>query len=537
MANPAKLEINSWIETVRKQLEQAENASRNSSGRSNAVRGKRNRNGVDSDPTEAQAALIALDDLQKLLTTRVEEIDQLELEFLERSQRLDAAATQLEEQFKQVAAQQTSYAIPPSTWAVNAETPATPTSESSSASLECVANRMADRVTDQIANQVADHVATQLSAILDEKLKQITDRATVEPGNHFTNATIANSEEMATATAELRIELEVSRKLQRETETLLQQVADDAEAKVNELRDELAAVYETNAALHAKIVTMQDPQLTCEHEQQDTPDSKEANLIAELQAEIESLQSTLVAVRSDYEHSEDNRSNPWSVESSRLHAEDELHNTETIETLNAELADLREQNADLATQLARMQISGLHNPPHLNLSNLSQESMTWEQRKRLILQQLENESAAANPEEYQNHRNEVEEILRTTQREIERRDQEIAELKSIVQQQSNTREGVAIGAAAIAQMLDSDELVKLEREKLAAIQREWESKLREAEIEMSMERAKLSRERAELEERLRNPVDTVKPASPEPAINADGKPVRRWLEHLGLRDK
>ncbi len=173
--------------------------------------------------------------------------------------------------------------------------------------------------------------------------------------------------------------------------------------------------------------------------------------------------------------------------------------------LTEENADLREQNADLATQLARLQMSAHHNTPHLNLAHLSQESMTWEQRKRLILQQLENESTDTSEgnSEVANHRNEVEAILRTTQAEIDRRDQEIAELKSIVEQQSNTREGLAIGAAAIAQMIDSDELVRNEREKLAAIQKEWESKLREAEIEMSLERAKLSRERAELEEQLR----------------------------------
>jgi len=248
----------------------------------------------------------------------------------------------------------------------------------------------------------------------------------------------------------------------------------------------------------------------------------ENEVIAELEAEIASLQTILAASRNDC----------WQVKGSDSDAD--------TAKLAFELADLKQQNSDLASQLAEAQ-SGLHNPPHLCLSTLNQESMTWEQRKKLIMQQFEDESAAEGHTEHSHNRIEAEDVLRTTQVEIDRRDKEIAELKSIVEQQSNTREGVAIGAAAIAQMLDSDELVKLEREKLAAIQREWEGKLREAEIQISTERARLSRERADLESQTRILAEravNLPPRSNSIAeTKVDGKPVRRWLEHLGLRDK
>ncbi len=511
MADPAKLEINSWIETVRKQIEQSEKANNatRSPNRGSANRGKRGRGTITAEPSEAQAALIALNDLHNLLVTRAAEIDQLELEFAERSQRLEAATTQLEDQLKQLTAKQSaSRDSDPitSAWAIDTAQPQ--------------ATQPSPLSTDETADRIAERVANRLSAVLEQKLQQIGERLNLNGVVATIDA--VTDEQTASTLSELRIELEVARTLLRENEQLLHQVADDAEAKTDELRDELAAVYESNTALRAELCAVNvarrnDFENTFLKGEMNESYASDANVIANLQAEIESLQDTLAAVRSA----------TW--ESSKYESID-------TEQMTAELADLREQNADLATQLARLQITGFHNPPHLNLSNLNQESMTWEQRKRLILQQLENETAAANPEEYQNHRNEVEAIIRTTQCEIERREQEIAELKSIIEQQSNTRDGVAIGAAAIAQMIDSDELVRAEREKLAAIQQEWEAKLREAEIEMSLERAKLSRERAELEERLRKP-DTVKPAPTETPPSADGKPVRRWLEHLGLREK
>jgi hypothetical protein len=242
-----------------------------------------------------------------------------------------------------------------------------------------------------------------------------------------------------------------------------------------------------------------------------------------LHAEIASLQTTLAASRSDC----------WQVDDPNP----DSSNAKLAAKLTAELANLKQQNTDLASQLAEAQLTSLHNPPHLYLSTLNQESLTWEQRKRLIMQQFESESAAENHTEPSQNRIEIEDVLRSSQAEIDRRDREIAELKSIVEQQSNTHEGVAIGAAAIAQMLDSDELVKLEREKLAVIQREWESKLRDAEIQISTERAKLSRERVELESQIRKLSEQTVNLPPQLSeTKVDGKPVRRWLEHLGLRE-
>lgn len=431
MAAPAKLEFNSWIETIREHIEQVEQVEQTSS-----KWGKR-KSATESAPS--QAALESLKLLHDQLIARTS--------MLEFSQAIEPAAA-----------------------------PVNPLSEA-------LAQEFASQIAGQIADQVVSPLAAQLSQQLSHQL----------------------SEQIATL-------FESNREPRRAT-------PDECKSDLAAIQNELATAYETVAELQIKLNESKNSvwSLDRNHDSQN-----ENEVIADLQAEIASLQTALAAMRTDC----------WQVTDSNSNGE--------IVTLTAELAEVRQQNADLAMQLARAQMSNYPTTPHhLNLSALNQESMTWEQRKKLILQQLENETEAEDHPGSPHLRVNIEDVLRTTQAEIDRRDEEIAELRSIVQQQSNTREGVAIGAAAIAQMLDSDELVKLEREKLIAIQREWESKLREAEIQMSIERAKLSRERAELEMQIRASADQAnsQPLQSNAIPTADSKPVRRWLEHLGLQDK
>ncbi len=203
-----------------------------------------------------------------------------------------------------------------------------------------------------------------------------------------------------------------------------------------------------------------------------------------------------------------------------------------LATAERELSDLKDQNFDLASQVAKHQILSSSHSPHINFDT---STLSWEERKQLFLLQLEDESAADayNESGAATERLEMKKVLQATQVEIDRRDSEIAELHKIIQQQSDTRQGVAIGAAAFAQVFDNDEMIQHERQKLIDIQRQWEEKLRQAEIDVSLERAKLARERTQLEQELENIqrcAGANEPSSPE------GK-KRKWLDHLGLRDE
>jgi len=71
------------------------------------------------------------------------------------------------------------------------------------------------------------------------------------------------------------------------------------------------------------------------------------------------------------------------------------------------------------------------------------------------------------------------------------------------------------------------------------LQTEWEGKMRTAEVEISVERAKLARERSDLEEKLRVLEErSATMGAQTPAANAAAKEPKRgrWLERLGLKD-
>ncbi len=81
--------------------------------------------------------------------------------------------------------------------------------------------------------------------------------------------------------------------------------------------------------------------------------------------------------------------------------------------------------------------------------------------------------------------------------------------------------------------VEENELVRQEQERLLELQRTWEAKLRQAEVEISIERAKLARERTELEEKLRN-IEALQ-TGPSSGVTAPAR-KSRWLSQLGLSD-
>ena len=93
--------------------------------------------------------------------------------------------------------------------------------------------------------------------------------------------------------------------------------------------------------------------------------------------------------------------------------------------------------------------------------------------------------------------------------------------------------------AAFAQAFDQDEIIREERENLKRAQDEWREKLRKAEVDISLERAKLARERSELEERLQR-LESQRSQDVSLPPSADGdkskKSGRKWLARLGLKE-
>ncbi len=215
--------------------------------------------------------------------------------------------------------------------------------------------------------------------------------------------------------------------------------------------------------------------------------------------------------------------------------------TGTDSDLEQQLNRLREQLIESRHETVEVRL--LYNELSIRLAEYqaptshSSESFSWEERKLAWLRQLEHETQVENnvsPSRVL----EIEKVIEQTDRELLRRDKEIADLKSLLQEQSVASNGMAVGAAAISQIIEADDLIIEERQRLKQLQEDWEQKQRQGEIEMSLERAKLARERLELQERMRSleaiHANQVMDEKGAPSL---GKSKGNWLARLGLRDE
>jgi hypothetical protein len=161
----------------------------------------------------------------------------------------------------------------------------------------------------------------------------------------------------------------------------------------------------------------------------------------------------------------------------------------------------------------------------------------WEAQKQRLLASLEDEDGDAG-EEARKERLSIESTIRITDEVVADKDREIAELKRLLEDQTSSIGDVAIGAGAVAQLFDADEAIQQERDRLAELKTQWEGKLRQAELEISVQRAKCARERAEIDEHRRELSDLEQRLKELQEASGDdssaARPKRRWLARLGL---
>jgi chromosome segregation ATPase len=192
-----------------------------------------------------------------------------------------------------------------------------------------------------------------------------------------------------------------------------------------------------------------------------------------------------------------------------------------------DVRELKQENAKLRDQLA-----GAKSTTSTAVS--PNGSLDWAAQKARLLASLaeEEEDGPADPKRRQ-QRLSIEETIEATERVVAEKDREIAELRA-----GHDASGVKAASDAetkrqVEELLDADQVVTQERKRLAELQTQWEAKLRAAELEFSVERAKLAREQAALKEKLFELQKFDVPATGE---GADAKPRRRWRSALGLGD-
>jgi hypothetical protein len=203
------------------------------------------------------------------------------------------------------------------------------------------------------------------------------------------------------------------------------------------------------------------------------------------------------------------------------------------EKVHDEARELRGRVQELEQQLARRERPA--EPPRPASGGV----LNWEAEKRRILARLEAETAEENEDEdARRQRLEVRAVVVKTDRIIADKQAEIDSLQQVLQSQTNNLGSLAVGAAAVGQLVDKDPVIREERENLLRLKQQWEQRMRKSEIETSIERASIARQRAELEARIKE-FESRQPRASSSSANADppDKPVRgRWLARLGLKE-
>jgi hypothetical protein len=184
-----------------------------------------------------------------------------------------------------------------------------------------------------------------------------------------------------------------------------------------------------------------------------------------------------------------------------------------------DLRELKARNADLQKQLSQPASAP-------SQGRASGSVLNWETEKRRILAALES-CEAPGGEQAGLDRPRIEELVAQTDRLLAEKDRQLEEMRKL----ADDTDGSRAAAAAREAILDGDAVIRQERENLQRLQEECLVKLGQAEVAISVDRAKLARQQAEIEEKLR----LLGSAGGGDAPGQAEHPVRgRWLSRLGL---
>lgn len=354
------------------------------------------------------------------------------------------------------------------------------------------ANLAAEQQIDELRSELAQSGAGQ-SDLVQRQFKQGEDERT---------RLQLRIDEQLQERATLEAELAQLREQQNSQFSESSSSQDLWEAERNRLQAELA---------EAKLQADQHPVLSAE--------------LDRVRAEKKQLEQALLIAQREA----DSGSNPQEVDDLRRR----------FEMAVQDVRELKTKNADLTSQLAKAKAAG--GKPAAG--GATGGAMDWEARKQQMLAKLEAESDDEADEKAQADRLTIEGTIRMTDQIVADKERELIELRKLLEDQSSNIGGLAVGAAAIASMFDGDELIQQERANLKQMQEQMQEQLKRAEIDISVERAKLARERSELDEKLRNLERelTKMPINKDAGTGSGDNKKKssgggRWLSRLGLRD-
>ena len=167
-------------------------------------------------------------------------------------------------------------------------------------------------------------------------------------------------------------------------------------------------------------------------------------------------------------------------------------------------------------------------------------ALNWAQQKANMLASLETDMAGSDQQSVDD-RLTVEGAVRITDEVVAAKEREIQQLRQQLEDLRAQRTTDHAHDAGMADILDHDAVIAAERERLRKLQESVLDKQRTAEVELSMERAKIARQRVEMEDRLHAMESDLSHRQSNTVSGDNSAPVSRslrgrWLARLGLKD-
>lgn len=342
--------------------------------------------------------------------------------------------------------------------------------------------------------------------------------------------------------AKLQEQLELNRQQAEASREEANQHAAELERIRREAREQAAQQQpESSAGSEAQIQLLgqQVGQLLTKFSQQETVWAETNRRLTEQLAEASAVRSDASAAELQALRNENKQLETWLAEAEeRAKAAPSAGggNSQEMDDLRRrfemavqDVRELKTKNAELTDQLAKAKQALPAQSGHGGGND-------WESLKKRMLAQMETDFDEADAQQKADKLT-VQGAIKITDDMIAEKDHELQELRRLLDSQAQQVGEVAVGAAAVAQLLDTDELVRQERDSLKRLQDSLREQLRQAEVDISLERAKLARERTELDEKLRILQSEKASLTPgaETADKKGGQPSRRkWLARLGL---
>lgn len=206
--------------------------------------------------------------------------------------------------------------------------------------------------------------------------------------------------------------------------------------------------------------------------------------------------------------------------------------------LRAECRTLQERIAELEDQIAAG--PGEAQPAVDSADGAGGGGFNWESQKQRLLAALDSSGDSQSDEEI-GDRATIESTIQTTDRIVAAKDREIEQLRRKLQQLKNSTASAAESdrEESVDEILNTDEIIQQEREKLLLLQEEMREKQRKSEIEISLERARLARERVALEEKIATFEEQAgqfdeSDGDDQVEEETGNKSRSRWMARLGL---